>query len=317
MGPDCVNLVAMPMFHIGGCGYGTSAMMVGGHTVLMREVNTAKIIELIAQCRVTHTFLVPTVVQSLLDVLGVKQADLSSFKWLMYGAAPMGDVLLRRAMDMLRCEFIQAYGMTETSGSVVLLPPADHESDSPNKHRLRSCGVPGPGVEIRIHDNDNNRDCETGEVGEIWIRTAQNMLGYWKRPDETAKAIDADGWFKSGDAGYVDADGYVYIHDRVKDMIVSGGENVYPAEVENVILGHPGVADVAVIGVPSDKWGETGLAVIVKKDAAETEADIIAHCDGKLARFKMPGGIRFIEVIPRNASGKALKRDLRIQFPTL
>jgi len=193
-----------------------------------------------------------------------------------------------------------------------VLPPADHASDSPNKHRLRSCGIPGPGVEVRIHDNDNNRDCEVGEVGEIWIRSPQVMLGYWKRPEDTAKSINADGWFTSGDAGYIDADGYVYIHDRVKDMIVSGGENVYPAEVENVLMSHPGIADVAVIGIPHEKWGETALAVVVKTAGSDvSEDDIIAYSRERLARFKCPTQVQWIDVLPRNPSGKVLKKDLR------
>jgi acyl-CoA synthetase (AMP-forming)/AMP-acid ligase II len=235
MGPDCVNLVAMPMFHIGGCGYGTSAMTVGGHTVLMREVNTAKIIELIAQCRVTHTFLVPTVVQSLLDAPGVKQADLTSFKWLMYGAAPMGDVLLRRAMDTLRCEFIQAYGMTETSGSwwcchLQTTNPKDRDAKL-----LQSVGRAVDWVHLRVVDPATGQDVPTGEVGEIWIQSEMLMSGYWRKPAETAETIQSGGWLRTGDAAYLDEQGYIYLFDRYKDLIISGGENIYPAEVENVL----------------------------------------------------------------------------------
>jgi acyl-CoA synthetase (AMP-forming)/AMP-acid ligase II len=142
------------------------------------------------------------------------------------------------------------------------------------------------------------------------------MTGYWNRPDATAEAI-RDGWFYSGDVATRDSEGFIWIQDRLKDMIISGGENIYPAELENVILGNAGVADVAVIGVPHEKWGETPLAVVVKKDSALDEATVLAHCEGKLARFKMPTAVRFVDVIPRNASGKALKRDLRIQFPSL
>ncbi|CAB4608258.1 unannotated protein [freshwater metagenome] len=158
--------------------------------------------------------------------------------------------------------------------------------------------------------------CDTDEAGEVLVRGDHIMTGYWNRPDATAETL-IDGWLHTGDVATVDDEGFIWIQDRIKDMIISGGENVYPAEIENVILSHPGVADVSVIGVPSEKWGETGLAVVVRKDPAVTEADIIAHCDGKLARFKMPSAVRFIEVIPRNASGKALKRELRIQFPEL
>jgi long-chain acyl-CoA synthetase len=313
MGPDCVNLVAMPMFHIGGCGYGTSAMMVGGHTVLMREVNTAKIIELIAQCRVTHTFLVPTVVQSLLDVLGVKQADLSSFKWLMYGAAPMGDVLLRRAMDMLRCEFIQAYGMTETSGSVVLLPPADHEPEGPRAKLLHSVGRAVDWVQLRVVNPRTQQDVPTGEVGEIWIQSEMLMSGYWRKPAETAETIQAGGWLRTGDAAYLDEQGYIYLFDRYKDLIISGGENIYPAEVENVLHGHAAVKEVAVLGVPHDKWGETPRAVVVLRPGmTATPAELMAYTRERLAHYKCPSSVVFTEVLPRNASGKLLKRELRL-----
>ena len=313
MGPDCINLVAMPMFHIGGCGYGTSAMMVGGHTVLMREVNTAKIIELIAQCRVTHTFLVPTVVQSLLDVPGVKQADLSSFKWLMYGAAPMGDVLLRRAMDMLRCEFIQAYGMTETSGSVVLLPPADHEPAGPRAKLLQSVGRAVDWVHLRVVNPSTQQDVPTGEVGEIWIQSEMLMSGYWRKPAETAETIQAGGWLRTGDAAYLDEQGYIYLFDRYKDLIISGGENIYPAEVENVLHGHAAVKEVAVLGVPHDKWGETPRAVVVLRPGmTATPAELMAYTRERLAHYKCPSSVVFTEVLPRNASGKLLKRELRL-----
>ena len=313
MGPDCVNLVAMRMFHIGGCGYGTSAMTVGGHTILMREVNTSKMVELIAQHRVTHTFLVPTVVQSLLDVPGVKQADLSSFKWLMYGAAPMGDVLLRRAMDMLRCEFIQAYGMTETSGSVVLLPPSDHEPEGPRAKLLHSVGRAVDWVQLRVVNPTTQQDVPTGEVGEIWIQSEMLMSGYWRKPAETAETIQAGGWLRTGDAAYLDDEGYIYLFDRYKDLIISGGENIYPAEVENVLNGHAAVKEVAVLGVPHEKWGETPRAVVVLRPGmSASPAELIAFTRERLAHYKCPSSVVFAEVLPRNASGKLLKRELRL-----
>ena len=313
MGPDCVNLVAMPMFHIGGCGYGTSAMTVGGHTILMREVNTSNMVELIAQHRVTHTFLVPTVVQSLLDVPGVKQADLSSLKWLMYGAAPMGDVLLRRAMDMLRCEFIQAYGMTETSGSVVLLPPSDHAPEGPRAKLLHSVGRAVDWVQLRVVNPTTQQDVPTGEVGEIWIQSEMLMSGYWRKPAETAETIQAGGWLRTGDAAYLDDEGYIYLFDRYKDLIISGGENIYPAEVENVLNGHAAVKEVAVLGVPHEKWGETPRAVVVLRPGMTvTPAELIAFTRERLAHYKCPSSVVFAEVLPRNASGKLLKRELRL-----
>ena len=313
MGSDSVNLVAMPMFHIGGCGYGTSAMTVGGHTVLMREVNIAHIIQLISQYRVTHTFLVPTVVQALLEVPNIELADLSSLKWLMYGAAPMGDVLLRRAMDTLRCEFIQAYGMTETSGTVVQLPPADHVPEGPRAKLLKSVGRAIDWVQLRVVDPATQQDVPVGEVGEIWIQSEMLMSGYWRKPSETAETMQPGGWLRTGDAAYLDAEGYIYLFDRYKDLIISGGENIYPAEIENVLNGHAAVLQVAVIGVAHEKWGETPRAVVVlRPETNASEAELVAYTRERLAHYKCPTSVVFADALPRNASGKLLKRELRL-----
>ena len=222
--------------------------------------------------------------------------------------------MLSRCVNVFKCDFWQAYGLTETTGAVVNLAPEDHDTDGPRRHLLRSCGKPGPGVGLRIVDTDTQLEAEVGQVGEIWINGPQIMLGYWNMPEETAKSI-TDGWFHTGDAGYVDADGYLYIHDRVKDMIVSGAENVYPAEVENVLMGHPGIADVAVIGVPDEKWGETAKAIVVRAGNDEgttlTEREVIDFARERLAKFKCPTTVEWVEVLPRNPSGKVLKKDLR------
>jgi long-chain acyl-CoA synthetase len=170
-------------------------------------------------------------------------------------------------------------------------------------------------VGLKIVDPDTGGECPQGEVGEIWLSGPQIMKGYWNMPEETAKSINAEGWFRSGDAGYLDADGYVYIHDRVKDMIVSGGENVYPAEVENVLMGHPGIADVAVIGVPHERWGETAKAMVVKKAGVEvTEQEIIEYARERLAKFKCPTSVDWLDALPRNPTGKILKKDLRAPY---
>jgi acyl-CoA synthetase (AMP-forming)/AMP-acid ligase II len=312
MTPDSVNLVAMPMFHIGGCGYGTSTMTRGGHTVLLREVNPAVIVDCIARYRVTHAFLVPTVVQSLLQVEGVEQADLSSMQLLMYGAAPMGDVLLRRAMDMLHCRFIQAYGMTETSGTVAALPPEDHEPEGPRARLLNSVGRAYPWVELRVVDPTTLKDAPTGQVGELWIRSRMVMKGYWNQPKETDAALVDGQWLRTGDAAYLDEQGYIFLFDRFKDMIISGGENIYPAEIENVLNGHPAVREVAVIGVPHEKWGETPRAVVVLRDGQQaTPQELMAFTRQHLAHYKCPTSVVFSDVLPRNASGKLLKRELR------
>ncbi len=321
MGPDSVNLVAMPLFHIGGCGYGTSTLTRGGHTVLLREVNPALIVETIARHRVTHTFLVPTVVQALLMVPGVDQADLSSLQLLMYGAAPMGDVLLRRAMDTLQCRFIQAYGMTETAGTVAVLPPEDHEPEGPKARLLSSVGRAYPWVQLRVVDPTTLADAPAGQVGELWIRSRMVMKGYFHQPQETEAALvgGPDGaWLRTGDAAFLDEEGYIFLFDRFKDMIISGGENIYPAEIENVLNGHPAVREVAVIGVPHEKWGETPRAIVVLREGQQaTQEELIAFTRKRLARYKCPTSVVFTGVLPRNASGKLLKRELRLLQPEL
>ncbi|MEO7398368.1 MAG: long-chain-fatty-acid--CoA ligase [Ilumatobacteraceae bacterium] len=315
LSPQAVNLVAMPLFHIGGGGWAVAGMYEGATSVIVRDLDPAALIRMIGELRISHAFVVPAVLQFMLMTPGAAEADYSSLRVLVYGASPISEEVLAQSVKLFKCKFWQAYGLTETTGAVVNLPPHDHDVDGPNKHRLRSCGLPGPGVELKIVDADIGDEVATGDIGEIWVRSQQVMKGYWNNPAETARAITKDGWFKSGDAGFIDADGYVYIHDRVKDMIVSGGENVYPAEVENVLMAHPAVADVAVIGVPHEKWGETTKAMIVKKpDAEVTEQEVIDFARQRLARFKCPTSVDWIDALPRNPSGKVLKKDLRAPF---
>jgi long-chain acyl-CoA synthetase len=314
-GPDAVNLVAMPLFHIGGGGWATAGMYSGATSILVRDIDPTLLVELIARHGITHAFLVPAVLQFMLLVHGVDEADFSSLRVIVYGASPISEQVLAQSITTFQCKFWQAYGLTETTGAVVNLPPEDHDVGGPHANRLRSCGVAGPGVELRIVDAATGLDVSGGEVGEIWIRSPQVMIGYWHLPEETEKAIVDGGWFRSGDVGYLDADGYLFIHDRVKDMIVSGGENVYPAEVENVLMAHPGVADVAVIGVPHDKWGETAKAIVVRAAGVEaTEKELIDYCRQHLARYKCPTSVDWVESLPRNPSGKLLKKDLRAPF---
>ena len=310
MGPDAVNLVAMPLFHIGGCGYGSATMMAGGHTVLMAEVDVPAILRAIPEHRVTHTFLVPAVVQMLLNAPEAAGADLSTLELLMYGASPMGDVLLRRAMEAFGCRFMHAYGMTETAGTVVILRPEDHDPDGPRAGLLKSCGRTLPLVELWVVDPATSHDAAQGGVGEIWLRTRMLMAGYWRNAAATAEAVGEGGWFRTGDAAYLDEEGHVFLFDRYKDMIISGGENIYPAEIENVLNGHPAVAEVGVIGVPHEKWGERPLAVVVLRAAAEA-GELIAYARGNLATYKCPDWVRIVDALPRNASGKLLKPELR------
>jgi long-chain acyl-CoA synthetase len=323
LSPDSVNLVAMPLFHIGGGGWATAGMYEGCASIIVRELDPAALVEMFGQHGITHAFLVPVALQFMLLVPGVADADFSSLQIIVYGASPIRDDVLARSIEVFKCKFWQAYGMTESTGTVVNLPPEDHDLNGPNTHRLRSCGVAGPGVELRIVDvdtaidsaTDTAIDVPTGDVGEIWVRSRQVMKGYWNLPEETARAITPEGWLRTGDAGYLDDDGYLYIHDRVKDMIVSGGENVYPAEVENAIMGCPGVADAAVIGVPDERWGEAVKAIVVKQpDEDVTAEQVIAWTRERIAGFKVPKSVDFIDELPRNPSGKILKKDLRLPY---
>jgi len=315
LGEDSVSLVAMPLFHIGGGGWILAGLAFGATNVLVRDIVPADLVELIERERVTHAFLVPAVLQFMLAVPGVADRDFSALGSFLYGASPISEQVLAESIRTFGCEFVQAYGLTETTGTVVILPAADHDPEGPNRHRLRAVGVAVEGTEVRVVDTDTGADAPQGQVGEIWIRSPMLMKGYWNLPEATAEAIRPGGWFRSGDAGYFDEDGYLYVYDRVKDMIVSGGENVYPAEVENALMAHPAVADAAVIGVPHEKWGETPKAMVVRRPGVEvTEQELIDHCRERLARFKCPTSVEWIDALPRNPSGKVLKKDLRAPY---
>lgn len=315
MGPSSVNLVAMPMFHIGGSGYGMSTLAMGGHTVLVREVIPAQLVELIVRHRVTHAFFVPAVVQMLLQVPGVEQADWSSMELLMYGASPIGDALLRQALKVMRCRFIQAYGMTETAGTVVDLFPEDHDPDGAKAPLLRSIGQALPWVELRIVEPSTGQDVPAGQVGEIWVRSAMVMKGYWNNEAATREAIQPGGWLRTGDAAYMDAQGYIFLFDRYKDMLISGGENVYPKEIEDVIYGLDAVAECAVFGIPDPKWGEVPAAFVSLKPGASLEPEtIVARCTQQLAEFKRPRLVRIVADFPKTPIGKIQKNLLREPF---
>ncbi|AEV71673.1 acyl-CoA synthetase (AMP-forming)/AMP-acid ligase II [Mycolicibacterium rhodesiae NBB3] len=305
---DSVSLAVMPMFHMAGSGWVFVGLYEGATTVVLRDVDPIAILDSIVQHRITNLLLVPAVIQMMLNSPAVDDADFSSVRAIVYGASPITDDVLIRGLERFGCEFLQVYGLTETTGSVTQL---DEHDPAGRPELLRSCGKPYPWVELRIVDN-GGRTVPVGTVGEVWTRSAQNMRGYWNNPDATAATVTDDGWLKTGDAGYVDRDGYVYLHDRKKDMIVSGGENVYPIEVENVLMTHAGVDDVAIIGVPDEKWGEAVKAIVVPTaGTAPTEAELIAYARERLAGFKLPKSVDFTDVLPRNPSGKLLKRVLR------
>jgi acyl-CoA synthetase (AMP-forming)/AMP-acid ligase II len=263
------------------------------------------LLRVIPDQRVETGFVVPAVLLFLTQIPGAQSADWSNLRNIVYGASPITQAVLERSRDTFKCRFTQLYGLTETTGGITALAHEHHRDE-----RLLSCGRPMFGAEIRVVD-PQGVEVPRGDVGEIVYRGSGVMAGYWNRPEDTAEVV-RDGWFHTGDAGSMDTDGFVYIRDRIKDMIVSGGENVYPAEVESVLAHHPAVADIAVIGVPDDRWGETVKAVAVRKPGAELdERELIDWTRDRLAGFKRPTSVDFVESIPRNPSGKVLKRKLR------
>ncbi len=309
MTDDEAILVAMPCAHIGGTGLGVMAIGAGLPGIVLAEFEPRAVFDAVEQKGVTRFFIVPAALQMLLNHPDCASVDFSRVKYIIYGASPIPLVLLRECIAMFSAEFIQAYGMTETTGTICMLPPEDHDVNG--NQRMRSAGKPLPGVEVRVID-ENGRSLGPNEIGEIQTRSSNNMLGYWNLPEATAKTMTPDGWISTGDAGYLDEDGYVYMHDRIKDMIISGGENVYPAQVESAIYGHPDVQEVAVIGVPDEKWGEAVKAVCVPKPGHTIDPQsIIDWTRERLAGFKVPKSVDVIDALPRNPSGKILRRTLR------
>jgi acyl-CoA synthetase (AMP-forming)/AMP-acid ligase II len=297
----------MPFFHVAGVNIALVALASGARTAVVRDFVPDAVLDLIKMERVNYAFVAPAILLMLMQSPAMATADLSSMKALSYGASPISEDLLVKARARFNCQFIQFYGMTETTGAATYLP---NEAHDPARGKLRSCGVAWPGLQVKIVDAEG-AETPRGKVGEIVVKAPVVMKGYWNQAEATASSV-RDGWMRTGDAAYMDEDGYIFIYDRVKDMIVTGGENVYPAEVENAIFGHPGVADVAVIGVPDEKWGEAVKAVIVSKPGSPSDADsIVAWARERIAGYKVPRSIDFVEAIPRNITGKILRREIR------
>ena len=307
-----VALVAMPQFHVGGTAWTLQAMSAGGTAVLLAKPDIDQILTSVERHGITKMFAVPAVLGMMLDHPLAKTADLTSLRALLYGASPISPDILRGSMRLFpNAQFVQMYGSTETSGTIVYLPPEDH--DVAGTPRMEGCGRPYPEVELRIIDTEGEL-LGPDKVGEVQVRSPLVMKGYHKLPDETARTL-ADGWYCTGDAGFLDADGYLYLYDRVKDMIVSGAENIYPAEIERVLHEHPDVRDCAVIGVPDPRWGEAVKAVIVPRAGSSPTAEqLIAYARMHMAGYKVPKSIDFVDELPRNASGKVLKRMLRVTY---
>jgi acyl-CoA synthetase (AMP-forming)/AMP-acid ligase II len=304
-----ITLITLPGFHIGGTVWVLIGLYAGGQLVIHSQFEPSEVLSAIARHRVSKLLLVPTMIQQVLAHGDCAKTDFASLEYLIYGASPIPFDLLREAIGMFKCRFIQVYGMTELSGAVTYLPAEDH--DVTGTLRMRSAGKAITGVGLDIRDAEG-KSLPHGSVGEICVLSETRMNGYWNLPEESAATTSTDGWLRSGDAGYLDDDGYLYVHDRVKDLIVSGGENICPAEVESAIYGHPTVAEVAVIAVPDTKWGEAVKAIIVLKPDCEPDVDsILAFARSRIGAFKVPKSVDFVPALPKNATGKVLKRELR------
>jgi long-chain acyl-CoA synthetase len=309
---DSISLTPLPMFHIGGIGWAFLGLWNGATTVLVSEFDAVSVLDVIERRRVTNAVLVPTMLQLLSAVPGAAERDYSALRSIAYGASPIPTPVLKAALRTFQCSLYGVYGLTESTGGVVQLDPEDHDPDGPRDHLLRSAGRPLPWVELRIADPTTGEELASGEIGEVWLRAPNVMAGYYRRPEETAAAITADGWLRTGDGGYVDDEGYLFLTDRIKDMIVSGGENVYPVEVEEVLSQHPDVDEVAVIGMPDERWGELVTALIVPREGTTPSRDeLVEFARSRLAGYKLPRAVELVGELPRTPTGKVLKRELR------
>jgi long-chain acyl-CoA synthetase len=287
----------------------------GAHAIVLRQFEPGRVLAELAKGSITNAVLVPAMMQMIIDLPESAGRGFSSLRTICYGASPITEQTLTAALETFRCNFVQGYGLTEVTGTLTVLPAEAHDPHGSQSYLLRSAGRPLPWVELRIVDPETGEDRAPDEMGEVWTRSAQNMKGYWNMPEETAKILRADGWLRTGDCGYLDQEGYLFLTDRLKDLIVTGGENVAPTEVESVLADHPGVAEVAVIGVPHPKWGETVKAVVVAASGTSVEADdILAFARKRLATFKCPTSVDFVAELPRNPSGKVVKRELRTLY---
>ena len=305
-------LHAAPMFHLANGAATFAIMTAAGRSIVIPAFEPVATMRAMQDHKVTTALLVPTMVNMVVNHPQVGDFDLSSVKHVLYGASPMPEAVVRKAMQVIpSAEFQQAYGQTEAAPVLTLLEPERHVFDGPMAGKAKSAGRAVPGVEVAIFDEQDN-EVPRGTVGEICGRGENVMLGYWNQPELTARTL-RNGWLHTGDGGRMDEDGYVYVVDRVKDMIISGGENVYSAEVENAIYQHPAVAECAVIGIPHDKWGEQVHAIVRCKDGQKLDAaGLIAHCHELIAGYKCPRSVEFATApLPLSGAGKILKTELR------
>ena len=302
---------ALPNFHLLHIGIALQCLYNGVAIDIVRQFDPPAMLSAITHMRPTLLTLTPTMLQMLLDHPDAERTDFSSLRLTLYAGSPISLGLIKRAIATMPCRFMQFYGSTEAGGATSILRPEEHHLD--DEQKLKSCGRPLPLVEFRIVDGEG-RDVADGEAGELLIRQPSITLGYWGQPEATAQAI-ANGWYRSGDIARRDEEGLYYIVDRAKDMIVSGGENIYSAEIENILSTHPCVGGVAVIGVPDARWGEAVKAVVIRRAGTQVdEADLIAHCRLQLAAYKVPKSVDFVDAFPLVPSGKVSKKDLRAPY---
>ncbi|WMT76339.1 AMP-binding protein [Bradyrhizobium sp. Ash2021] len=310
--PEDVVLVCLPLFHIAGIAFTIYGLAAGAKIVVLPDIVAENVVDVIVNYKVTASLLVPAVIRMIVQVLEERPRDVSSFKTLVFGASPMPEELIARTQRVMRADLYHVYGLSETSGIVTWLEPEQIRAG----RRLLSCGRAFPAGEIGIFDVSGQR-LPSGHIGEVAYRGPQAMAGYWRLSEATASTI-RDGWLFTGDAGYLDEEGYLFLGDRLKDMIKSGGENVYPAEVENVILQHPAVMDCAVVGLEDEKWGEAVVSVIVEQPGCSLTLEELREFGRKsLAGYKLPRRLIKLEALPRNSSGKVLKHVLRDQLKSL
>jgi acyl-CoA synthetase (AMP-forming)/AMP-acid ligase II len=314
-GADSITLIVAPVFHLTGSVWTQSSLIIGAQQVVSASTSAALILAAIDRWRVTHTVLVPTMIRMVLDEMKSSQVSIDSLQIVTYGGAPMTQPLLREALERLKCRFAQGYGLTETNCPATFLNPEDHTLDGPRTRLLGSVGRGYAGIEIRIADPATGKILGPGAKGEVQIHTPWRMLGYRNEPALTAGVLDDTGWFRTGDGGHLDEEGYLFLGDRINDMIITGGENVMPSEVEGVLAAHGAVAEVAVFGVSDPKWGEAVCAAVVPRSGDKPEAAaLIEFSRARLAHYKCPKRILFVSELPRGATGKVLRRELRARY---
>ncbi|MBI3599582.1 MAG: long-chain-fatty-acid--CoA ligase [Nitrospinae bacterium] len=306
-----VYLYVSPLFHVSGSVAILPITWFGATHVFIRQFDVHRTLNIIEKEKITIAIVVPAIINLLINYPDIKKFDMTSIRQLGYGGSPISPDTLRKALDMFKCEIVQGYGLTESTTAITCLSPEDHSK--PDSKKISSCGKGLVGMEVRVV-NENGEDVKPGEIGEIIARGPTIMKGYWNKPEETAKVLK-NGWLYTGDMATVDEENYIYIVDRKKDMIISGGENIYSTEVEKILYSHPDILEAAVIGVPDEKWGEAVKAVVVCRNGKTlSEDEVIRFCKERLSGYKCPKSVDFMDSLPKSGSSKILKKVLRERY---